>query len=354
MTSAHPLEAADRLGRNPETEAILNELRSMRMTEFDKAVLEWALHPDRESDKIFASPPLIKRTVRALGRLQDAPLAGASLLGGGRELDAKDRARLQGIREKVSRHALRFGVTRPQFSPAPKADGDSGKVTTAQPLRAVSDTEPKGRQDHPRKGSRRRLGDIKVNAQGVREIALPNLESLPPKAAARVAQLRYYFENDKGTWEDAVYLWATSGGTWEDDRAFQSTELAFHTGQTLVRLRKDAQTQQAQSPSREEQEMLRLDIKMLGETRNQLKPFINLAMAQRARSKDEELALKVLRRVYYKDYVEILADIKAKKGKRTAEQQAKARKWAALEERVQRKIEEDARPPLRRRNRRKR
>lgn len=343
MISGNPLAAATGLGRNPETEMLLKELRTMRQDAFDAAVREWALDPSREEDRLFAHPAVIRRTTRALERLSTPGVL---------ELTSAQGAELRGIAEKIRRHALRFSSDprreRKKLTPPPVAA--PAKVSAGP---ATKPSEPSGRPR--RRSAAKPVGQIRVSKEGLREIALPGVGDMPPSAVARTAQLRYYLENDKATFEDAVFLWATSGDApIEDDLAFQSVDLASETFNTLFRLRREAQAQQADATG-EELALLKLDFKMLSEVRNELKPFVNLARALKARSKDEDLALKVLRQTYYQAYRDILADLKAKKTKRQAKALAKERKWAELEKRIAERIEEISRPPVRKRpNRRKR
>jgi hypothetical protein len=287
VSEASQLSASEHVGRNPEFEAIVRSLKAMSRQDYDAEVRHWALDPkpDPKDDQIFRHPALLPRTRMAMQRLL-------------KEAKGGEAAVAQKTAEKLHAHAIRLGMQRQEAG---------ARRTT---LRAG------------------RPGDRVVK---VDEIKLPSLQDMPTEAAKRLEQLVLLVKHDMGTFEDAVFLWATSPGvTWEEDMVFQSAELATATSDALRRLQRDNRAQEAEATSREEQALLRIDGRMLGEARNALKPFVNLARANRARSDAETAALDMLRRVYYPDYRAILADVKAKKPKREVERLARERRDAQL------------------------
>lgn len=315
LTSSQ-LETSDGLSYDPATTIVLREMRAMRQPEFDDQVRAWALDPEKDDDSVLAHPALIQRTRRALGRIL--------------RTDAQD-PQLLAAHERIKRHALRFGVAVGEIS-------KRVEVTPAGQERAVF-----GQPTAPTRGGVKRLaGRVEMSEQGVQEIRLVTMEDLSDAAATRLAELNLVLQRDQGTFEDAVFLWATTAySPWEDDMVFQSAELVQPTTWALVRLRRAAEAEMKRSSHWLDRLLLQTEVRLLGQARNILKPYVNLALAKKAKSTETMLALKVMRTYRFTEFRQIRQDFRD--GMTTRQAEAAYRERLGLGERQ-----------TKRRNRRKR
>lgn len=244
--------------------------------------------------------------------------------------DSEDRVFLHPLLHKRSMIALRRWI-----------GGLTGE------MRKLNPRDPSNRRERERIAAElRMLGRARTRLRqswalanvAVGDIELPDLAELMPGEISLLEKMKAMLATDRGEFEDAVYLWATSGRVNEEaDRVFQHPELVQQTVKALTAHIKRAQAEQRDTDDPEVSASLHADLRLLGIARTDLKPHVNLALAGKAKSPQEEQALSILRSVYYPEYKAILRALREGMSGAKAKEQALEARMTGVDRRPRKK-----------------
>lgn len=262
-------------------QARLDELKAMPSEKFYDDVFTWATEPDPEpmEEAVFGHPDLWRRTKAGLARVIN---------------DTQGEMRREP--DPVRREELHAEVM--MLQDARRRVQERRKVTTYVP---------------------------EVRPGETISLQLPSRASLSRDEVTRLEELESLSKNDPNGFKEAVFIWATDDGEESEGSLFRQPELAQATVEVLGELIREARLEEEETPEEETKKEIRVEQRLLGSARSELKPFVNLAISQAAKGEDEERAKTYLKELHFKEYRTILAAIKAGKSRKDILEEGKAR-----------------------------